>query len=287
MKIEKLTPEQEAYLPVFRQQFLDNACGGRIDPEKLKEAISDAYAVIGAKMPELVICPSPKAAMAKLKDLGASEGNDYNSSYLWGSQDNCWSAWGKFAEYIGVVLDEKTSKHLDIMYRIGQQCEWWWPYDEIVVVSERPVYIKWDDQSRLHGETGPAVEYSDGYAMYSWHGQSIPGEWVMGNPPKAKDALHWKNMDQRAAACEIIGWANILDELKSKIIDDSNDPMWGKLVEVNIPDSGKERFLDAVCGTGRRFALPVPLNTKTVDEAQSALHGGIPASILRFSEIRT
>lgn len=94
-------------------------------------------------------------------------------------------------------------------------------------------------------------------------------------------------MDQRAAACEIVGWHNILEELDAKVIDDSQDPIWGKLVEVNLPDSGRERFLDAMCGTGRRFALPVPPKTKTVDEAQSVLHGGLPVEILKNFEVRT
>ena len=94
-------------------------------------------------------------------------------------------------------------------------------------------------------------------------------------------------MDQRAAACEIVGWHNILDQLKARTIDDSGDPVWGKLVEVNLPDSGKERFLDALCGTGRRFALPVPPSTKSVDAAQSILHGGLPVEILKHCVERT
>jgi hypothetical protein len=94
-------------------------------------------------------------------------------------------------------------------------------------------------------------------------------------------------MDQRAAACEIVGWHNILDQLDAKIVEDSGDAVWGRLVEVILPDSGRERFLDALCGTQRRFALPVPPATSSVDEAQSALHGGLPASILRHSVPRT
>ena len=173
------------------------------------------------------------------------------------------------------------------MDRIGSQCEWWWPFENIVIASQRPVTVKWDDELRLHSENGPAVEYADGYALASWHGQAIPLDWTTGTPPAAKDALHWPNMDQRAAACEIVGWANILDQLSAKTIDDSGDPVWGRLVEVTLPDSGRERFLDAMCGTSRRFALPVPPKTATVDEAQSVLHGGLPASILRNSVART
>jgi hypothetical protein len=155
------------------------------------------------------------------------------------------------------------------------------------VASQRPVLVKWDDERRLHSEAGLAVAYADGYGLSAWHGQTIPNDWTTGKPPSAAEALHWPNMDQRAAACEIVGWANILDQLSAKTIEDSGDPVWGRLVEVDLPDSGRERFLDALCGTNRRFALPVPPGTKTVDEAQSVLHGGLPPEILKFAVERT
>mgnify|MGYP001594938159 FL=1 len=51
-KIEKLTKEQEAHLPVFRQEYLDAATSGkRINRENLESAIADAYAQIGKKKP--------------------------------------------------------------------------------------------------------------------------------------------------------------------------------------------------------------------------------------------
>lgn len=63
-KIERLTPEQEAELPVFRQRYLDIACGGgRIDRPALEAALADAYAVIGKPAPKLFIFDSPAACM--------------------------------------------------------------------------------------------------------------------------------------------------------------------------------------------------------------------------------
>ena len=330
MKIEKLTPEQEAELPRFHQRYLDIACGGgRIDRPALEIALADAYAEIGKPAPRLFIFDSPTMSMMALKifalpkkdqlidqlwgqlrdqlrdqlidQLGDQLGDQlwgqlrdqlrgqrlWNPNFLWGSQDLYWIVWGKFAEHIGVKLKPETARRLNIMDRISQQCEWWWPYENIVIASQRPIAVRWDDEKRLHSETGKAVEYADGTGLSAWHGQAVPDEWLTGSPPAAKDALHWPNMDQRAAACEIVGWANILDQLDARTVEDSGDPVWGKLVEVNLPDSGKERFLDAMCGTGRRFALPVPPKTGSVDEAQSVLHGGLPVEILKHCVERT
>jgi hypothetical protein len=76
-------------------------------------------------------------------------------------------------------------------------------------------------------------------------------------------------MEQRRAACEIVGWANILRELDSKVIDEDDDPEIGTLLECEIPDSGKERFLQVKCGTGRAFVLHVPKECYTALEAQA------------------
>ena len=68
--IENLTPEQEADLPIFRQQYLDIACGGgRIDREALQDGLSRAYARIGKPAPALLVFTSPTMCMMALKVL--------------------------------------------------------------------------------------------------------------------------------------------------------------------------------------------------------------------------
>ena len=325
-KIEKLTPEQEAYLPVFRQKYLDIATkGARVDRGKLETAITDAYAVIGKKKPLVVILDSPAACMMALgflKKFAAGETgsslwgqlwdqlrgqlrgqlwgqlwdqlggqlrgqlwdqlrdqlwdqlwdqNVYDSNYLWGSQDLYWIAWARFAEHIGVKLKKETAEHLDIMERISTQCEWWWPYEGICVVSQRPTDVKFDDQRRLHSEAGPSVTYADGYSLYAWHGTRVPEEWIK-NPGslKAEDALKWENAEQRRAAFEIIGWEKFLKMMGAKLLDKDDDPTVGELYEVTHDAiGGTSKFLRMYCPTGRWFAEPVPPEMKTALEANA------------------
>jgi hypothetical protein len=131
-----------------------------------------------------------------------------------------------------------------------------------------------DNQNRPHCGDGPSHKWRDGWALYHWHGVVIPKEWVTGNPPSPADALNWENIEQRRAACEIVGWSNILKQLKAKVIDEDSDAEIGTLLEVNIPDSGKERFLKVRCGTGREnIVLPVPKNMKTALAANAWTYG--------------
>ncbi|WP_211091313.1 DUF6745 domain-containing protein [Pseudothauera rhizosphaerae] len=200
---------------------------------------------------------------------------------------NMWSAWAcylaAFRDVIGLVLPEheKFSAWESCAIEGGFRVM----HEEFCIVSDRPEIIKIDAENRPHCENGPSHRWRDGWALYHWHGVSIPGEWVTGNPPSAKDALTWPNIEQRRAACEIVGWANILRELDARVIDEDGDPEIGTLVEAHIPDSGPERFLVVRCGTGRQFALPVPREMKTAIQSNAWTYGLNPAEFT--PEVRT
>ena len=384
-KIEKLTPEQEAELPAFRQRYLEIACGGgRIDRDTLQGHLNAAYALIGKPEPALFIFDSPAACMLALKifkmpkesqlrsqlesqlwsqlwsqlrsqlwsqlrsqlwsqlwsqlgsqlesqlwsqlwsqlrsqlgsqlwsqlwsqlesqlwsqlesqlesQLGSQlesqlrSQNIYDSNYLWGSQDLYWLALYRFCQTIGVKYPKKDAATLDLMEGISSQCEWWFPYDGIVIASERPRTVRWDGERRLHCEAGPAVEYADGYSLYSWRGISIPADWIEKGPPASKDIMRIDNTEQRRIACEMRGWHNILPDIGAILIDKHKNPQVGELWQADLPDNGPERFLKVECGTGRTFAIPVGMDFATAREANAATYGIAP-QILDQLEIRT
>jgi len=167
-----------------------------------------------------------------------------------------------------------------------KSCGWTWWHQNVLAISDRPSVLKRDDAGRLHCENGPSIAYRDGWALHHWHGVAIPPEWVEGKRPTPQGALQWPNVEQRRAACEILGWATILEQLKAKVIDEDGDPEIGSLLEVSLPDAGKERFLKVLCGTGRVFALPVPREMKTAIEAQ-AWTWGLDTKQFQRPEIRT
>ena len=157
---------------------------------------------------------------------------------------------------------------MEALHKLCLSTGWVLPSRKVCFVSERPEILKTDDRGLPHCVDGPAIKYSDGFAIYAWHGQPYPAEWVK-NPPRPAIALHWSNLEQRRVACEMVGWDNIIDELGGQLIDKDDDPGIGELVRVNLPGSGVENFLRVTCGTGRRFALPVPPEMKTALEANA------------------
>jgi hypothetical protein len=200
--------------------------------------------------------------------------------------------WSDFAAWVTYFRDvcgweNEVLEKFEITEKLVKSCGWTWWHQNVLAISDRPSVINLDVNGRLHCENGPSIAYRDGWSLYHWHGVSIPGEWVTGRKPSAKDALTWANIEQRRAACEIVGWANVLEQLNARSIDIDGDPEVGELLEADIPDSGKERFLKVRCGTGREFVIPVPR------EIETALQGnlwtyGIDANDRSFiPEIRT
>lgn len=170
---------------------------------------------------------------------------------------------------------------------ICRSAGYYWPNRDFIMVCERPRAICRDDSGRLHNGGGPSVDYGETFRLYSWHGTTIPATWITDpGTLTAQAALTWPNVEQRRAACEIVGWHRILAELKSRVVDDSGDSEIGQLIEVSLPDSGQERFLRVRCGTGREFALPVPREMRTAIAAQ-AWTWGLSADEFQKPEVRT
>ncbi|MEH2092214.1 hypothetical protein [Nostoc sp.] len=62
--IEKLTPEQEALIPVYREKWRAIALSTeRIDRKKAAEAVKAAYTAIHKQEPEIIFCESPYAGL--------------------------------------------------------------------------------------------------------------------------------------------------------------------------------------------------------------------------------
>ena len=198
--------------------------------------------------------------------------------------------WAGFAAWVSYFRDvcgweNDALKKFEIGETIVKSCGWTWWHKNVLAISDRPHTIKRDDEGRLHCENGPSIAYRDGWSLYHWHGVSIPPAWVCGEPPSAKEALTWANVEQRRAACEILGWVKVLDQLNAKVIDKHESEEIGTLLEADIPDSGKERFLRVRCGTGREFCLPVPREMKTALEANAWGYGLDPGDF--EVEVRT
>jgi hypothetical protein len=96
-------------------------------------------------------------------------------------------------------------------------------------------------------------------------------------------------IEQRRAAAEIIGWSRVLNAMSARVINRDGDPQIGTLLEVDLPDAPKSRFLRVRCGTGRDFCLPVPREIDTALAANAWTYGveADRMNLFRNYEVRT
>lgn len=70
-KIEKLTPEQEALIPVYVEKWLKIALSTEpIDREKAAEAVKEGYCLVGLPIPKIIFSDSPYTGLSYLDSLG-------------------------------------------------------------------------------------------------------------------------------------------------------------------------------------------------------------------------
>jgi hypothetical protein len=200
-----------------------------------------------------------------------------------------YAGWAAYVSFLRDVCgwENAVLERFEIDEALIRNCGWVWWHENVLAVSDRPLSISRDVEGRLHSETGPSIAYRDGWQLHHWHGVSVPEEWLSRRDNLTpKIALTWENIEQRRAACEILGWSRILTELNAKTINKDGDPEIGELVEVELPEIGREKFLRVQCGTKREFALPVPPTMKTALEAQAWTWGLTEKTFVK-PEIRT
>lgn len=205
---------------------------------------------------------------------------------------NHWSGWASYLSFFRHVakldLDYSEWAHYEAAAEIGPR----FMHKHFWIVSEYPDFIRRDDAGRPHAERGPFCRWRDGRELFYWHGVQVPREWIE-HPEQldAKTALTWANIEQRRAAAEIIGWARVLEAVGARVVDEDSDPQIGTLLEADLPDSPKERFLKVRCGTGRTFCLPVPREWEgrkiETALAANAWSFDVDPLLLKMKEVRT
>ena len=284
----ELTDAHRAMFPAWVEKWTQ--VGTSTEPadfERAKIAASSIYTIMNSKQPrDILFASSPFEAVNKAHDVCPEVAkSNFVHCFFGGS---FYASWASFVTFFRDNLDFTNDKIEDFKQfeELVLSCNMVLWHEDVCVIVDRPEIISFDDENRLHGENGPAIKYRDGWTVCAWHGTQVPREWILDKENlDPRTALTWENVEQRRCAAEIIGWNNVLEMLDVKIID-QDDPSIGTLVEVDLPEIGKERFLKVLCGTGRTFALPVPPDKNTALEAQADLWG-MSVEEFEMPEIRT
>jgi len=95
---------------------------------------------------------------------------------MWGQHDADWLARGAALQAIAPGALDKRG--LDGLMHVARSAGWWWPFENLVILTERPTVLQQDAQGRLHSADGAAIAYPDGSAIWAWHGVSVPRQVI-------------------------------------------------------------------------------------------------------------
>lgn len=167
-KIEKLTLEQEALIPVYREKWRAIALSTEpIDRQKAKEAVFAAYAAIGKPEPKVLFCDSPQAVPKILtsllkRQLGKFEWllKTYSDSQLLEQQ---WKELG------GSLRDQLVQMYSQLRKQLVEQLHWQLQMRLAAPLREQSYEQQLWEQLQLHEQLGQQLQ--DCISPESWTGE--------------------------------------------------------------------------------------------------------------------
>ncbi|MGW5385651.1 DUF6745 domain-containing protein [Nocardia sp. NPDC003963] len=168
------------------------------------------------------------------------------------------------------AFDTGAGTPLEGLAAVAREAGWWWPYENLVVLSERPTALYRDEAGRLDRGDGPAIGYSDDFALYAWRGMPVPGEFIAELATLTADRIRTEeNAELRRVMLEHYGYDRYLSESGAEPVQrDETGILW------RIPLTGDEDVVMVEVvnstpepdGTSRTYWLRVPPATRTARE---------------------
>ncbi|MDY6901133.1 MAG: hypothetical protein SWZ49_24085, partial [Cyanobacteriota bacterium] len=186
---------------------------------------------------------------------------------------------------ISVLNYPYNQNQWNILQNIAKYCGWIFPYQDTCIVSNRPTSLSFDEQNNLHADGKPAIEYADGFKVYSHHGIWLPEKY--GKIQSSEWRSHWllseENAELRRILIQAIGYDKICQELGAIELDSWNEYTLLKIenyTEINPehPQNYSEpmHLLKMTCpSTGFIHFLRVPPDINSARTAITWINWGI------------
>ena len=118
-------------------------------------------------------------------------------------------------------IDSKMQQALQCLNQLFKECGWIFAYENICIVCDRPTQLFLDSQNRLHAEGKPAIQFADGYSLYSYRGVTLPEKYGKFHPNdwRSQWILSEENTELRRVLIQGIGYSRICQKLEAEKLD--------------------------------------------------------------------
>ncbi len=192
--------------------------------------------------------------------------------------EHCLGAWWcasavlyEFCARIGISYALEQERLLRLWLEQCRHTHWWFEYDGIVFLSDRPKALSLDSWGRLHNERGAALDYGDGFRLCAIYGIQVEENDVLHPEQITLGRIETEvNVEVRRVLTSFYGQARYLKDSGATLVhQDERGKLWRKmrqgdtdLVMVEVENSTPEPS-----GTPRSYLLRVPPNMTTAAEA--------------------
>jgi len=188
--------------------------------------------------------------------------------------------WAGFAADCDFCFSVLKCKYNPIKWQalksLTTQCGWIFTYEKVCIVCDRPRILSFDSQHRLHAEGGPAIQFADGYSIYSYHGVTLPEKYgkIHPNEWQPEWLLEEENAELKRVLIQGIGFDRIARELAALELDTWQEYTLLK-IDTNL-DVEPIFLLNMTCpSTGFIHALRVPPDINSAREAIKWVNWGV------------
>jgi len=88
-----------------------------------------------------------------------------------GNMDAMFLAFLDYGNMAGFKLND-----IDGLVLAAKNCGWWWAFNDICIITERPKHISLNNRMLLNQAGAKAIEYPDGWGVYAINGQIVTRE---------------------------------------------------------------------------------------------------------------
>ena len=188
-----------------------------------------------------------------------------------------WASWSAYITFMRDVLGWRgsTLASFTIDEDLIRSCGWVWWHEDVLAISDRPCELHRDERGRLHNDKGPSIAYRDGWALWHWHGITVPDSVIL-RPEKITTAGIEKeqNAEVRRVMIERYGYGRYV--AKSQI---THQDQTGKLRKRRNRHGDEIAAVEVRNGTPepdgshKTYFLSVPPQCQTATEAVAWTYG--------------
>ncbi|WP_202638481.1 DUF6745 domain-containing protein [Bailinhaonella thermotolerans] len=151
---------------------------------------------------------------------------------------------------------------LAALAEVAASAGWWWPFERVALVCERPVELHRDEAGRLHRGDGPAMAFPDGFALHAWRGMPVPAGFGETMGSLTVGAIRAEtNAELRRVMLEHFGYQRYLTESGAEFVQaDDTGVLW----TIEMPGDEPVTMVEVLNstpepdGTRRTYFLRVP-----------------------------